>query len=203
MELPPVAVLGDFISPSSYGNRGTDDVYQLFEASTPALTTLLVDDPLVAPAVDTADVTAILAPPSMIPAEDNRAIAVTDLWPHQSALARVSLFDAPSPLTSMSTPPSESQEPQTPILSSEVGTPTTYPPSTVASSQKRKRSSHKHGTTKKSRRGRKAPQEKWGDVPPLEGSHADPAIWPPVVNGDTQKVSIILFPPARPRSSLC
>ena len=201
MELPPVAVLNDSISPSSSGNNGTEDQDQLFGGSTPASTTPVVDDQLVVPTIDTTDVATLLVPPSVIPTEYVPTISATDLWPHQDPLPQVSLFDTPSPLTPIST--LQSHEPQTPTQSSEVGTPTTHPPSTTASHPKRKSTSHGHGMVKKARRGRKSHQGKQQDVPHPEDSHVDPSIWPPIIEDGTQKVSKLLFTPFQPHSSPC
>lgn len=100
------------------------------------------------------------------------------------------LFDATSPLTQLSTSCAEDQEiPQTPIGPPEDAIPMLCPHSD-ALLQKRKRASNR---SKKSRRNKRLRCQAEQD--PVEETHADPSIWPPAVEGDTnQKVSLVAFP---------
>jgi hypothetical protein len=111
------------------------------------------------------------------------------------------LFDASSPLTPISTPYSQNQEePQPATMSPEIETPAPHPTCVDTTPRKRKRTSQGRGASKRSRRNRKTrPQEKQEDVSHKvqqpEGDHADPSIWPPVIEdgvGD-QMVSPIIF----------
>ena len=150
--------------------------------------------------MDTGDAVVVPASPSMAP----ETIPTT---PTQNQnMLQDPLFDAPSPLTPISSSSLLSQDERQPSTAfSEDATPTPYPTSSNTTGRKRKRASSRRGVVKGSRRGRKRQsQENWGAAPNLigfsEGSYTDTSIWPSVVEDgpNSQKVSST-FPPIRPR----
>lgn len=165
---------------------------------TPMISTPATDDhPSVPP---TGDVTIVPASPPTILPVSIPTTPVAECDPLQDPLPQDSLFDAPSPLTPVSTPQSQDQEePQAPVESPGIET---YTMLADPGPRKRKRASQGHGALKRTRRNRKSrAQEKQDDfscqAQQSEGDHADPSIWPPVIEDDasTQKVSSIEFPP--------
>jgi len=119
--------------------------------------------------------------------------------PAQDRSLQGDLFDANSPLTPMSSTCSQDQnEPQASTASLEDTVSTPRATSSNTTTRKRKRKPYGHGALKSSRKNRKSrPAGIREDLEYLtglsEGSHADPSIWPPVIEdgAGSQKVSAI------------
>ena len=186
-----------------------DELYEGDTPPTPApATSEVTGEPLALPAMDPSDTTTIPPPPSPPTIPTPSADYVPPQYPPQDLQdlpqdppLQISLFDAPSPLTPMSTPCSQNQGGfRASIMSPEIETPELHPTSADTASRKRKRASHGRGASKKSRRnGKSRPKEQQEDifyeVQQPEGNHADPSIWPPIIEegASDQMVFSIIF----------
>ena len=209
-ELPPVAVLSDpeSSSASSSDNLEIEEQDQLYERDTHITSTPATEEPLDSPNTGTDDIAMAPALPLTISPKDIFIAPTAERDPSQDPPLQDSplrdfppqdpLFDTLSPLTSINSPGSQNHELQAPP---EIEIPTPCPLSTNCTSRKRKRS-HGHGALKNLRRGRKSRiQSEQEDtsymvlVGQSEGNHADPSIWPPVIEDATsQMVSLLLSP---------
>lgn len=164
------------------------------------LTPTPTDEPPAPPTVDASDSTTAPPLPPTTPTETIHITPSADYEPLQDPPSQ-DLFDAPSPLTPMSTPCSQNhEEPQVPIASPEIEIPAPHPTSADTTPRKRKRKSQGHGALKRSRRNKKSrPQGKPEvisyEVQQPEGNHVDPLVWPPVIEGgpSDQMVFSIIF----------
>ena len=164
-----------------------------------SLSSRTTGEPLTLPIMDNTDVTTVPPPPSTIP----EVIPITpsaDHEPPQSPLPQdTTLFDAPSPLTPVSTPSSPDQE-EYQSTSPEIEIPAPHPEPADPTPRKRRRASQGRRSTKRLRRGRKPyPRETQEDasheVQQPEEDYADPLIWPPLIEDgiSDQSVFLIIF----------
>ena len=105
------------------------------------------------------------------------------------------LFDAPSPLTQISSSCSQDEDAlRTPTPLSEDITPMLYSPPPNAVPRKRKRSSYRPKRSQKTKRSR----HQVAGQDPLKENRADPSVWPPTIEGGINRnVSPVAFLPSR------